>query len=537
MRQARKKWKLWSLALITDYLDRGALRGLEESFSVAAGAPTRICDPEGSPLPGDEAESAVGDAPGEAVSVNGEVVGRVCVCGPAAEIAGGQQAEPLRPACRQGRLARLMAEMLGRLCEGERQLRARAGELGTLFGLTAEFSGQRELQSLLDLVARTVVGALNAKACSIRLLDEDSTELLIQSAVNFSSEYLDKGPILLSASEIDREVLETRQPVYIADQRTDPRVLYPREARKEGIVSALCAPLVHQGRAEGVIRVYTDQPHEFDWFEVSLLEAIAAQASAAIVNARLHAQASGARNLRRHLRTAAVVQRRMTPSEAPEVPGMELAAVYVPCFELAGDFYDFIPLPGDNLGVAICDVVGKGVRASLLMASIRASLRAHAQGVYDIGTVLERVNRDLCAASLEGDFATLFYGVIDARSRRFTYSNAGHPPPLLFRGGQIRRLETCGPVIGLAPDRRWVHEHFALAPGDAVLAYTDGLSEALNFEDEAFGAARIEAAARAGIGQGFGAEALARHVLWEMRRFAGLQTRFDDLTLVAATVQ
>jgi sigma-B regulation protein RsbU (phosphoserine phosphatase) len=218
------------------------------------------------------------------------------------------------------------------------------------------------------------------------------------------------------------------------------------------------------------------------------------------------------------------------------MPGLDVAAIYVPCFELAGDFYDFLPLPSDNLGLAVCDVVGKGVRASLLTASIRASLRAHAMNIYDMSQVLRRVNRDLCADTLSSDFATLFYGVIDARNRRFTYANAGHVPPLFVRGQKVTHLNTGGGVLGVDTDLKWRQEVIPLLPGDVIVAHTDGLHEAMNFEDEPFGRKRVEQAAMAAVGQAQNAEGIAKHILWEMRRFVGLQTPHDDLTLVAIKV-
>ena len=152
--------------------------------------------------------------------------------------------------------------------------------------------------------------------------------------------------------------------------------------------------------------------HRHLQFEVSLLQAIAAQAAAAIVNARLDEEAARAWTMRRQLRLAGEVQRQMIPANPPQIDGLDIAATYVPCFELAGDFYDFIDLPPDNTGIAVCDVVGKGVRASLLMASIRATLRAHAAYLYSMSEIVGNVNRSLCADTQIGDFATMFYGVI-----------------------------------------------------------------------------------------------------------------------------
>ncbi len=521
---------------LTDYLDLQAIRNLQTSYERATDLPVRICRPDGTPiLPAEVGEAgtvlageaeAFLDAP---VLLDGNVVARL-----RSPLNGEANDPPARE--QHQRSLTVMADLAARLCVGEQQLRFRAGELATLFALTAEFSAQRDLQSLLDLVAQTVVRALRARGCTIRLLNDDRTELAIQAVANLSPEYLQKGPILLSQSRIDSEALQSRQCVYIADETTDTRVMYPKEAKAEGIVSALCAPMTYKDRPEGVIHVYMDRHYEFNWFEVSLLQSIAAQAAGAIANARLRDQADEAADLRRHMRTAAEVQRRMTPPAPKDFEGFDFGAVYVPCFELGGDFYDFIPLPGNNLAIVVCDVVGKGVRASLLMASIRASLRAHASSIYAMTTVLDRVNSDLFAVAQDSDFATLFYAVIDGKTLRMTYANAGHPSPLLFRDGQVCHLTTGGPVLGLDADQRWTHTHYDLRHGDIVLLYTDGLSECMNFADESFGRERIESAARAAIAQGFDAQAIARHVLWEMRRFAGLQTRFDDLTLVVMRV-
>jgi serine phosphatase RsbU (regulator of sigma subunit) len=516
------------VAKLTDYLDPTTLREQQQAFSRLAGVPLLICDPDGTPLA--DAATARGAAPpadgaGESVpiTIGAEVVGRVRI----PEAVGAPQVTAA---------ARTLAETLARLAQSQGEARTRAIELAALFSLTAEFAGPRDLQGMLDLVAHTVVRALKAKACAIRLLSPDRTELELLAVVNLSQEYLGKGPVVVSRSQIDHDVLTTGRPIYIADQGTDPRVMYPQEARREGIVSAICAPLMYKGRAEGVIRVYTADAHVFDWFEIAMLQSIAAHAAAAVVNARLVEDALRAADIKRQLRTAADVQRRLTPAAMPKLAGFDIGAVYAPCYELGGDFYDFLPLPGDNLGVAVCDVAGKGIPASLLMASIRASLRAHATNIYDMSVVLERVNRDLCADTLVGNFATLFYGVIDARSRRFTYANAGHVPPVLLRGGKGRGLLTGGGVLGISSENRWGHEHLTLQSGDVLLACTDGLTEAMNGAEEAFGAPRVEQAALEAIAKDLPAQAIARHVVWEMRRFTGLQSRFDDLTLAVIKV-
>ena len=520
---------------LSDLLRRGPLQRLQDAFSAISELPIRIRDADGEPLTRPSPPGQALGAPSHAaaditevpVLVGGEVIGRVVFCNPP-----GTGPAETSPDPRATAALKLMADILGRLCDRQKELHSRVDELATLYHLTAEFTGQRDLQTVLDLVTRTVVEVVGAKACAIRLISEDGRELLIKAVANLSQEYLKKGAILIAESEIDRAVLADLKPVYVADQRSDPRVMYPAEARREGIVSALCAPLVFQGKPEGVLRVYMGEVHEFDWFAVSLLQAIAAQAAAAIVHARLDEEAATAWTMRRQLRLAGEVQRQMIPAHPPHIAGLDIAATYVPCFELAGDFYDFLDLPPDNTGIAVCDVVGKGVRASLLMASIRAALRAHAAYLYSMSEIVGNVNRSLCADTQIGDFATMFYGVIEAASRRFTYVNAGHLPPILVRSGQCCHLTTGGAVLGVEPTLQWNHDSFVLHPGDVILIYTDGLSEAMNFQDEAFGRQRVERALLEAVQDDLSAAGINRQVVWHMSRFAGLQSRLDDLTLV-----
>jgi len=508
------------------YIRTEALEDILSEFCLAADVAVSVFDCDGQTLA--QASSSRASVEGgtgiEApIAIDGEAFGRVVI----------QESGPDALAEQAARgFADLLADILARLAGKQRELRTRIEQLAALYRLTAEFTGRRELQSVMDLVTETVVTTMGAKASTIRLLSGDRTELLVQSTANLSPEYLDKGPILVGESLIDSAVLDDLEPVAIEDLRTDPRVLYPAEAKREGIVSAFCVPMIYKGRAEGVLRVYMDSVHEFDWFERSLAAAIASEAAAAIVNARLYAEAIRGARMQRELRLASAVQRRMIPSHAPDIPELDIGMAYAPCFELAGDFFDFISLGENNLGIAVCDVVGKGVRASLLMASIRASLRAHASYVYELSDVIAHVNRDLCTDSVSSDFATLFYGVIDTRSGMFTYVNAGHMPALLVRDGKCSELDTSGGIIGLDEESRWFHRSVQIDRGDTLMFYSDGLSDAMNFQDESFGRPRIITGLLNAVSEHDDAETITAHILWEMRRFTGLQERFDDLTIV-----
>lgn len=554
------------MSTLTDYVDAATLQRLQDIVTQVTGAQIRLYGPDGQPVTQasvpveNPADMLEGESPPRVgVVVDGELVGRIVLEKPAPTCGAEQRIEQLAAALgmeprkvRQAlaavgaldtsadRAARQMlaltAEVIRRLCDQERQLRDRIEELTTLYKLTTLFAAQLDLAKVLDTVVKTVVDITGVKAAAIRLLDRETNELAIEAVTSLSPEYLNKGRILLRDSVLDRQAFETGEVVYVEDEQNDPRVLYPAEARSEGIRSALIAPLIYKGLPVGALRVYTAQVKRFSRYEIMLVKAIADQAAAAIVNAQLHEESLRAREAQRQLQTAAVVQRRMIPERPPAIPGLDLAAVYVPSLEISGDFYDFIELPQGNLGLTICDVMGKGVPAGLLMAAVRASLRAHVGDLFDLSEILRRVNRSLCSDTLHSAFATLFYGVIDVPGMMLTYANAGHEPPLFIRHGHVRALTSGGTVLGVETTSNYSRETVKLLHGDVLVMATDGLVEAMNFHDEQYGHERAIAAAKTAVERGLNAEGIAKHLLWEMRRFAGLRDRGDDVTLVVAKV-
>jgi len=392
----------------------------------------------------------------------------------------------------------------------------------------------RELSTVLQRTVQVVAELMETKAASIRLIDRERDELVIMAGYNLSEEYLAKGPVRLSTAEIDKIALSPVGFEYVRNMAADPRVQYPQESVREGIVSMLSVGMRYKGRAVGALRVYTATEQKFSPLKIDLLKAVAAQAAAAIENTRLVKETLEAQALEKQVQLAADVQQRMIPQTPPTVPGVELASVYVPCFQLGGDFYDFIPLPGDNIGLAVADVAGKGVPASLIMASVRAALRAQVDNVYYLYEVIRRVNLMLCRDTTPSEFVTLFYGVLDARNKLFTFCNAGHPPGLILRDGQIIELTADNMVLGVDPDEVYRQTVFQLKTGDILLIHTDGLTDAMNFQQELFGKQRLLEAFKKG---GDTAELVTENILWEIRKFVGMANPTDDITMIVAKIQ
>ena len=435
----------------------------------------------------------------------------------------------------------LLANAIARLCYQEYQLRLRINQLQTISNVTVMLAETRDLSTVLQRSVKLVSEVMNVKACSIRLVDHEKDELAIKAVFNLSPEYLNKGMISLSRRRENFPDDAEAGYEYIRNMHTDPRVQYPDEAAREGLVSMLSVTMRHAGSEVGVVRVYTDTERTFNASDISLLKAIAAAAGSAIENARLEHENRAAEALEQQVTMAADVQMRMIPRTPPIVPGLDLAAIYVPCYTLGGDLYDFITLPYDNVGITIADVSGKGVPASLIMASVRAALRAQADNVYYLGEIIRRINVMLFRDTKSTEFVTLFYGVVDARNKRLTYCNAGHNPAMLLRDGLISELgsgDEGSIVLGVLEDEIFRQNSFDLRSGDVLLLYTDGLSEARSFNQQMFGKQRvIDSFHKFGTAAGASADDIARNVLWDLRRFVGLAPATDDVTIVVVRVK
>lgn len=432
------------------------------------------------------------------------------------------------------RFADTLADTIALLYRQALEIQNQLTDLRAVYSLAELLAGTHDLQEILDLTTRNVVRALKVKAGAIRLLDEDTGELFFKSVCNLSEEYLNKGAVTLEASPIDAAAWKGEL-VCIEDATTDPRFRYRNEAKREGIVSGLCAPMTYRGKTVGVIRVYTDRPCVFPEAEGTLLRSIGSQAAAALIHRELYEDMLRARRVQRQLQYAGEIQRRMMPERLPASTAFEFGCVYNPTLAVGGDFYDLVELPKGHIGVCIADVMGKGIPAALMMASIRSALRAQADQIYDLDRMIGRVNQLMYRDTLPGEFATLFYGVLAPDGGRLTYCNAGHDPPLLLRGDDFIELTTGGMVLGVMANSRYERGLVELQRGDIVVLATDGVTTALDFEDRAYGRLRLRASIRRH--RDLEAQQLTSQLLWDVRRFVGLADQADDTTLVVVKVR
>lgn len=425
-----------------------------------------------------------------------------------------------------------LAQQLSRLCEQEVALRERIEELGTLGHMTTLLAGERDLNHRLNAAVRSAVAVLNVKAACIRLYDEAANTLKVVAGYNLSREYMSQTLDDALSSPLTTAAF-AGETVFIYEMSSDNRVVYQTRAVEEGLVSCMIVGLLYRNKPLGTFHVYTGERHMFSRSAAKLFISIAKLTASAIENWKRDSEVAENQRVQRQLKLASDVQRRMLPRNNPSIPGFEIDARYVPSFEIGGDFYDFINL-GPNLGIAVGDVAGKGIAAGLLMAGVRASLRAYAHDLYDIDQVMSRVNRALAVDTLPSEFATVFFGVLDPAARRLTYCNAGHEPPLILRNGQVCRFEEGGMVVGVDPEQIYRRGIMDLRIGDLILFYTDGLPDAQNFDRQRFTKDRVIATLHE-CAKMTAKEAVS-HMLWQMRRFVGMNHPTDDTTIVMIRV-
>jgi serine phosphatase RsbU (regulator of sigma subunit)/DNA-binding NarL/FixJ family response regulator len=261
---------------------------------------------------------------------------------------------------------------------------------------------------------------------------------------------------------------------------------------------------------------------------------VAAQIASALHSAQIHARTVEHEKITRELALAGQIQASFLPHDAPNVQGFQFAVTLEPARETAGDFYDFIALPNDKLGIVIADVADKGMGAALYMALSRSLIRTFAsENPTNPEQVFAAVNRRILSDTRAGLFITSFYAILDPIDGTLTYCNAGHNPPYLIhnrKDGGVQYLAKTGMVLGIVDEATWEQHVVQLDVGDVLLLYTDGVTDAQNKEKELFGEKRLLEVAQANMGRSAGD--IQKALITQVLEFVGSSPQFDDITLI-----
>jgi serine phosphatase RsbU (regulator of sigma subunit) len=410
--------------------------------------------------------------------------------------------------------------------------------LDFLSQLTQVVASNTELQPILDWMVEKTTTLLSADEGSIRLVDPAMTSAP-QTMVRKPRAGLESGSwepavsmSVMGFLMIKQETLNT--PDLLADSRFPGLKNIPTRVR-----SVLAAPLRVENRINGMLAVTNRNPgREWSPEEVQLLSIVASYSGEAIEKARLRADAEAKKRMEeeqkrfeREISQARDIQMSLVPSQPLTMGNWEVHGRVIPARQVGGDYFDFFELDDTRFGITIADVSGKGLPASLLMTNVQASLRAFCDGGLEIPDALRRINRNLARTIAPGKFITLFYAEIDTGRGVLRYSNAGHNYPMLRRAdGTIEELGIGGVMLGPMENATYELGQVPFADGDALLLYSDGISEQFDHRDNQFGEERLAELWKAC--SGLPTAEMVERVIGAVIKFRGASAQSDDMTVV-----
>jgi sigma-B regulation protein RsbU (phosphoserine phosphatase) len=365
-------------------------------------------------------------------------------------------------------------------------------KLRMLLDITRTISRSLDLDELLNVVMDTLGSLIHYDAAGIYLMDsgDGSSPYIFKARVirgyQISFELVEPR-IKLGEGFIGR-VAQSGKPIISPDVTKDPRYFQARERTR----SEMLAPIISNDKVIGVFDLESDQLNAYSEDDLELLQMLTAQVAIIIEKVRLLDEVVEKKRIEAQLEIARQVQLELLPDDDPELESFDISAYVFPTEEVSGDYYDWVQIFDDQIGITVADAVGKGMPAALLMAFLRASLRAGVQVGYAPHIALAKVSNLLWDSLEENQFITAIYGILDSTNRTFVYSNAGHNPPLLIRAnGEYRYVEYGDLPLGMFRDARYHQHYIRFEKGQTMVIYTDGITEAANDEGEEYGQERL----------------------------------------------
>jgi phosphoserine phosphatase RsbU/P len=384
-----------------------------------------------------------------------------------------------------------------------------------------ELSLGRPLPELFNVILDLSIEAVGAERGVLLTLEGE--QLVAQAS---------RGDAFRISTTVRDRVLHEKTSLLIRNVQDEEALRAMHSIVSQGVHALMAAPLQTDDRVIGLI--YVDTSHwlpEFTGDDLNLLTAMANVAAIRIEQERLAELEHARQRLANELEQAAEIQRQFLPNEVPKVEGLELAGFNASCRTVGGDYYDFVIRPDGQVAVMVGDVCGKGMPAALLMMSLQARVQVLAEDAASPAGLVERLNRILTAATLNSRFISFFFSLVRPETGEVTYCNAGHNPPLLVRsGGQVEWLEGGGPVLGILPETVYEEHRCWLQPGEVVVLFSDGATEATDSTGEEFGERRLAALAQQLRHES--AETVLEGLRKAVQEWIGGAAAADDVTLV-----
>lgn len=390
--------------------------------------------------------------------------------------------------------------------------------LSSMFEMSSDFSSLLSRNQILRTLSYRLMGQLMVSRFAVFLLSGDGGFLPIMNRFND-----------VPGERIMKELWAAKKVSFVENCE-----LHPNSAQSlESIGVRVVSPMIVQGTAKGLLLVGRKMGSD-DFTDENLLfiDALSSTAISALENERLFQEELEKKRLERELELALEIQKNLLPKSTPKVDGYDISGISIPSLLVGGDYFDFVPLPGNRLLIAIADVSGKGMPAALLMANVQAALRVLAPLDLPLTEFVEKINSIVYQNTSADKFVTFFCGVLDAESGEYCYVNAGHNPPLHVSATmEVNQLTEGGIILGIA-DAKFPYSSgkTTISHGDTIVFYTDGITESINVQNKEFGEERLKFEILNNLD--LSAIDLKTHILDAVEKHSEEMNQFDDLTLI-----
>jgi serine phosphatase RsbU (regulator of sigma subunit) len=417
-----------------------------------------------------------------------------------------------------------------RLKEENQRLRRALEELSILNEIAVAINSALSLDLILESIVQKCTKHLNVEQVAVLLLDEKVEEKPFQTMVRGWDTVSDALPYRLD-TQLTGWMLKNKTALLINDFEKDNRFkTFSKEPLE--LHSLLSVPLLSRNRMIGLITVFNKKEGGgFSKDDQRLLSIIASQSSQVIENARLLKEEQELLKVQQELKLASDIQLNLLPDKAPEIEGYDIYGKSIPAKDVGGDYFDFIPIDEHLLAFCVGDISGKGIPAALLMSNLQATVRGQTMAKASVVECLRRSNAMLVHNTPPEKFSTFFYAILDSESHQMYYGNAGHNYPFLFPvQREPRQLEEGDIVLGVMEGIVFGEHKLSVQPGEIFVLFSDGITEAINKEEEEFGEAALAAVIHGN--KNASAEELTEMIFDAVRRHAGDCVQYDDMTLV-----
>ena len=417
-----------------------------------------------------------------------------------------------------------------KLQEENFRLKAAVEELAILNDIATAITSTQSLEKIVALIVQRCIKHLKVEQGVVMLLDEQDAEKPFQTMIRKQDSSINILPYRFD-SQVTGWMLKNKSPLLINNLKSDSRFKFAEETDLP-VKTLLSVPMSLKGKMIGLLTLFNKKSDSgFSGDDQRLLSIIAAQSAHVLEHARLLQKEQQLLRLEEEYRMAKEIQMNILPKQIPAITGYDIYALNIPAREVGGDYYDFINLPGNKIAFCLGDITGKGLPAAMLMANLQATLRGQALTQKNVSENIKNSNILLFNSTAENRFATLFYGELDYTNHTITYCNAGHDAPISFLKNNIVRLNEGGLLLGSFDFAEFEQVTKQIEPKELLLIYSDGVTEAMNSNNEEFGEDKLLDIIKSNLN--LSAKELIEKIITEVKAHSSKVEQSDDITLMA----